>query len=286
MPNISGHTKTVCLIGSPVEHSLSPAMHTFSFEHLGEDCVYLAYEVQPEDLEAAIAGMKAMGFLGFNVTMPHKTNMHKYLDEVSDAAQLMGAVNTVAIRDGKAFGYNTDGAGFMRSLKENGVDVIGKKMTLIGPGGAGSAIYVQAALDGVADIDVYRRNNDRQDATVDRVKKVAEKTGCNIRLLDLADQEALKQSIAESTVLVNASQIGMGETEGQSLVPADYLVDGLAVADVIYVPRKTKLLEDAEARGLKIINGLGMLLWQGAIGEDIWIGKEMPTELIEEKFFK
>lgn len=285
MPNISGHTKTVCLIGSPVEHSLSPAMHTFSFEHLGEDAVYLAYEVLPEDLEAAVAGMKAMGFLGFNVTMPHKTNMYKYLDELSDAAELMGAVNTVVIKNGKAVGHNTDGAGFMRNLNENGVHVVGNKMTLIGPGGAGSAIYVQAALDGAEAIDIYRRNNDRQDATVERVKKVAEATGCNIRLLDLADRDSLKQSISESVVLVNASQIGMGETEGQSLVPAEFLCDGLAVADVIYVPSKTKLLEDAEARGLKAINGLGMLLWQGAIAEDIWIGKEMPTDLVQEKFF-
>lgn len=285
MPQITGHTKSICLIGSPVEHSLSPAMHTYSFEHLGIDCVYLAYEVTPENLEACAKGLKDLGFLGYNITMPHKLSIIQYLDEITEAAELMGAVNTVAIKDGKAIGYNTDGAGFMRNLKEHGVDVIGKKMTIIGPGGAGSAIYVQAALDGVAEIDIYRRNNDRQDATVDRVAKVAEATGCKMRLIDLADQDALKASIAESTALINASQIGMGDTEGQSLVPADYLCDGLAVADVIYVPRKTKLLEDAEAKGLKTINGLGMLLWQGAIAEDIWVGKEMPTALIQEKFF-
>lgn len=285
MPNITGHTKSICIIGQPVEHSLSPAMHTFSFEHLGVDCVYLAYEVTPEELEAAPTGLKNLGFLGYNITMPHKREIIQYLDEVSEEARIMGAVNTVAIRDGKAIGFNTDGAGFMRSLAENGIDVIGKKITLIGPGGAGSAIYVQAAFDGVAEIDIFRRNNGRNDATDERVKKVAEATGCKIRLLDLADEETFQRSIAESALLVNASQVGMGELEGQSLVPAEYLVDGLAVADIIYAPRKTKLLLDAEERGLKTLNGLGMLLWQGAIAEDIWIGKEMPTELVEKRFF-
>ena len=128
------------LIGSPVEHSLSPAMHTQSFNELGVDCVYLAYDIEPQDLESAAVGMKKMGFAGYNVTMPHKTFIPKYLDELSDAAELMGAVNTVAIKQGKAIGHNTDGAGFMRNLKENGVDVIGKKITIVGAGGAGSAL--------------------------------------------------------------------------------------------------------------------------------------------------
>ena len=150
MPNISGCTKTICLIGSPVEHSLSPAMHTFSFEQLGVDCVYLAYNVEPDQLEAAVNGMKELGFLGYNVTMPHKTYISRYMDEVSPAAELMCAINTVVIKDGKAIGHNTDGAGFMRNIKENGVDVVGKKVTVMGAGGAAMAIYTQAALDGVA----------------------------------------------------------------------------------------------------------------------------------------
>lgn len=141
MPNISGCTKTICLIGSPVEHSLSPAMHTFSFEQLGVDCVYLAYNVEPDQLEAAVNGMKELVFLGYNVTMPHKTYISRYMDEVSPAAELMGAINTVVIKDGKAIGHNTDGAGFMRNIKENGVDVVGKKVTVMGAGGAAMAIY-------------------------------------------------------------------------------------------------------------------------------------------------
>ena len=282
MPQITGHTQTIALIGSPVEHSLSPAMHTCSFDELGIDCVYLAYEVAPEELEAAAAGMKALGFAGYNVTMPHKTFIPQYLDGLSDAAELMGAVNTVDIKNGKAIGHNTDGAGFMRNIKENGVDVIGKKITLVG---AGSAIYTQAALDGVAAIDIYNMKDNFFDVTAERVAKVAEKTGCKMRLIDLDYKESLKQSIVESALFVNATRVGMGDLADQSVIPADYLVDGLAVADTVYEPRKTKLLKEAEAKGLKAVSGLGMLLWQAAIAEDIWVGKEMPTKLIEEKFF-
>lgn len=285
MPQITAHTKTIALIGSPVEHSLSPAMHTLAFDELGVDCVYHAYDVTTDELGMAAAGLKALGFTGYNVTMPHKTFIPQYLDELSDAAELMGAVNTVVIENGKAVGHNTDGAGFMRNVKEHGVDVIGKKMTIIGAGGAGSAIYTQAALDGVAAIDVYNIKDDFFDATAERIAKVAKKTGCEMRLIDLNDKGSLERSIAESALLVNATRVGMGELAGQSAVPAEFLVDGLAVADTVYEPRKTKLLEDAEEKGLVAISGLGMLLWQAAIAEEIWVGKEMPRDLIEKTFF-
>lgn len=137
----------------------------------------------------------------------------------------------------------------------------------------------------ISEIDVYKRKNDSYDAAAEHIAHIAEKTGCNIRLVDMADKDAMKASIAESVLLINATNVGMGDLEGISVVPAELLVEGLVVADVIYVPRKTKLLEDAEAKGLKTINGLGMLLWQAAIAEDIWVGKEMPTELVQEKFF-
>lgn len=283
---ISGHTKLITLIGKPVEHSMSPAMHNASFEYLGEDYVYLATEIDsPDDLYKAIQGMKVMGFAGCNVTMPYKRAIIPYLDELSPAAELMGAANTVVFEEGKAVGHNTDGAGFMRNLKENNIDIIGKKITLVGVGGAGSAIYTQAALDGVAAIDIYNSKDAFFDVAAERIADIAEKTGCNIRLVDMADKDAMKASIAESVLLINATNVGMGDLEGISVVPAELLVEGLVVADVIYVPRKTKLLEDAEAKGLKTINGLGMLLWQAAIAEDIWVGKEMPTELVQEKFF-
>ncbi len=282
---ISGHTQTIALIGTPVEHSMSPAMHNASFEELGLDYVYLAYDVQPDELKDAVYGMKALGFAGFNVTMPHKTFVLEYLDELSPAAELMGAVNTVVIKDGKAIGHNTDGAGFMRNIKENGVDIIGKKMTIVGAGGAGSAIYTQAALDGVKEISVFNIKDDFFDATAKRVADIGKKTGCSIKLYDLADKDALKQSVAESVLFVNATRVGMGNLADQSVIPEEFFHDDLAVADTVYDPRKTTMLQAAEKKGLKIMPGLGMLLWQAAIGEDIWTGKEMPTDLIEKKFF-
>lgn len=283
---ISGHTRLITLIGKPVEHSMSPAMHNMSFEHLGIDCVYLATEIEsPEDLEATIQGMKVMGFVGCNVTMPYKREIIPYLDEITPAARLMNAVNTVVIEDGKAIGHNTDGAGFMRNLKENDIDVIGKKITLVGVGGAGSAIYTQAALDGVAAIDIYNSRDSFLDAAAERVAAVSQKTGCDIRLIGLDDKDALQRSIRESALFVNATRVGMGDLAGQSIIPKEYLVEGLAVADTVYDPRKTQLILDAEEKGLKTAPGLGMLLWQAAIGERIWIGKEMPTALIKERFF-
>ena len=140
MPNISGHTKTICLIGSPVEHSLSPAMHTFSFEQLGVDCVYLAYNVEPDQLEAAVNGMKELGFLGYNVTMPHKEAVVPYLDGLSGTAARCRAVNTVCMEDGRAIGHNTDGMGFYQALTDLGVEVPGRRITLLGAGGAAKAL--------------------------------------------------------------------------------------------------------------------------------------------------
>lgn len=283
---ISGHTKTIGLIGTPVEHSMSPAMHNTSFEHLGIDYVYLAYEVPEEaQLEWAIKGMRAMGFAGCNVTMPYKTKVGKFLDELSPAAEIMGAVNTVVFKEEKAIGHNTDGAGFMRNVSEAGVEVTGKKMTLVGAGGAGSAIFTQAALDGVSEIDVFNIKDSFFERTQSKVEKLVEYTGCKIRLINLDDKESLRQSVSESVLFVNATRIGMPDTPDQSTLPKEYMVEGLAVADTVYEPRKTKLILDAESLGLKTLPGLGMLLRQACIGEEIWTGASMPTDLIEEKYF-
>lgn len=283
--SITGHTKTVALIGTPVEHSMSPAMHTASFEYLGLDYIYLAYNVRPEELEDAVRGLKALGFAGYNVTMPHKTFVGQYLDELSPAAELMGAVNTVVIKDGKTIGHNTDGAGFMRNVQENDLDIIGKKITVVGAGGAGSAIYTQAALDGVSEIDIYNTKDTFFDRAAKHIKEISDKTGCKMRLIDLADKDSLRLSVGESVLFVNATRVGMGDLENESVLSAEDMAEGLAVADTVYDPPITKLLRDADKKGLKTLPGLGMLLWQASIGEQIWTGKEMPTDFIEEKFF-
>lgn len=284
--NISGHTKMVCLIGSPVEHSMSPAMHNAAFAKLGVDYCYLAFDVQPEQLETAIKGLRELGFAGANVTMPCKTHVLQYLDELTPAAELMGAVNTIEVKGDKLIGHNTDGAGFMRNLDNHGVDYKGKKIAINGAGGAGSAIFTQAALDGVAAIDVFNIKDDFFDSTAERVKVLSEKTGVPVTLYDLADREQLRKSVSESAVFINATRVGMPPLEDECTLDEDMLHDGLAVADTVYEPRETKLIKMAKAHGLITCPGVGMLLCQAALGEEIWTGQAMPIDYIEEKFYK
>lgn len=285
LPNITGHTQLVGLVATPIRHSLSPAMHTASFARMGEDIVYLCFEVGPDGLEAACNGMRAMGFIGYNVSMPNKTIVHKYLDELTPAAELMGAVNCVDLHTGKAVGHNTDGAGFMRNLTECGVETAGKKMTLVGAGGAGSAIFVQAALDGVAEIDVFNIKDDFYAAAEERCAVVSARTGAKVTMHDLADYDDLGASVRSSDVFVNASRVGMKPDEDGCVLPEEFLHERLAVADTVYNPLETKMIKMAKAHGLKAVPGLGMMMWQAAIGEEIWTGKEMDIPYIQSLFF-
>lgn len=283
---VSGRTKTIAVIGTPVEHSLSPAMHNTSFEYLGIDCIFLAYDVaREEDLEAAVRGMNVLGFRGCNVTMPYKTKVLEYLDELSPAAELMGAVNTVVFENGRAIGHNTDGAGFMRGVADTGIEIIGKKITLVGAGGAGSAIYTQAALDGVAEINVFNRKDEFFAEISQKIASLAEKTGCKMQLLDLSDTNALIESASDSALFVNATRVGMGDLENMAVIDASLIPPEVAVADTVYDPRKTKLLREAEASGHTIVPGLSMLLRQATVGEELWVNADMPVDLIKEKFF-
>lgn len=281
---ISGHTQLVALIGSPVEHSKSPAIHNLSFEKIGCDAAYVCLEVKPEDCETALAGMKHMGgFAGANVTMPCKQAVIPFMDELSDSAELIGAVNCIKIDDGKAIGHNTDGMGFMEMLRQEGVTIEGSTFTLTGPGGAGSAILVQAALDGAKEIFVFARGGGHsyKDAE-ERIPRIIERTGCKITLHKLEDLEDYRECIAASDVFINATNVGMGEGNTDTPLPAEFIKEGLVVSDTIYFPAKTQLLLDAEAKGCKAINGEGMLLYQAAVGEKIWFDVDMPIDYVRE----
>ena len=173
--NITGSTKLTGLLGSPVAHSKSPAMHNESFRLLGLDYVYLCFDVDENNMESAVEGLRTLGVAGFNCTMPDKIKMWELCDELSLAANLIGAVNTVVNVDGKFVGHNTDGTGYMQSVKDAGFDIIGGKMTLMGAGGAASSILVQAAIDGVKEIDVYNRpgvNFDKAQILIDKLNEV------------------------------------------------------------------------------------------------------------------
>lgn len=285
MPKISGTTKLVGLLGSPVTQSMSPAMHTASFAKMGIDAVYLGFDVQPEQLESVVKGFAEAGVTGYNVTMPCKTKVLPYLDELTPVAELMGAVNTVVIKDGKSIGDNTDGAGFVRNMKLHGFEPEGKVITVAGAGGAGSAVFTQLALDGVVAINIFNRHDDFWDVTQKKIMELSSKTGVPMVLGDLDDKELLARAIKNSDLFVNATRVGMAPIEDECVIDEDMLHEGLFVADTVYEPRETKLIRMAKEHNLQTAPGLGMLLQQAALGEKIWFDVDMPTDFIEEEFF-
>ena len=223
--------------------------------------------------------------VGYNVTMPYKTYICKYLDGLSPAARLMGAVNTVEIKDGKSYGHNTDGAGFSENLRVNGFNPSGKKVTIVGAGGAGSAVSTQLALDGAASISIFNIKDEFWEKTVGRINRLAEETGVGVSLEDLNDRASLASSVADSDLFVNATRVGAGDLIDQCVIDEDMLHEGLTVADTVYNPVESKLIKMAKAHGLAAYGGLGMLLQQAALAEKICFGTDMPIELIREKLF-
>lgn len=280
---ITGHTELIGLMAYPIRHSSSPAMHNEAFRTLGYDYAYLAFEVDNDSLEDAVKGLRALKLRGSNVSMPNKTVIHKYLDELSPAAQLCGAVNTVVNDNGKLVGHITDGIGYMQSLKEEGIDVIGKKMTIVGAGGAATAIEIQAALDGVKEISIFNIKDKFWDNAVETVKKINENTSCKAKLYDLADLDKLKEEIEDSYIFVNATGMGMKPLEGQTYIPdKSFFRPDLIVTDVVYSPRETEMLRMAKEVGCKTMNGLGMMLFQGSAAFELWTGEPMPIDHMKE----
>lgn len=275
---ISGYTTLIGLLATPIKHTSSPKMHNEAFRYLGLDYAYLAFEVGNEGLEDAVKGLKSMQARGCNVSMPNKTVIHKYLDKLTPAAEMTGAVNTVINDNGVLTGTITDGIGYMRSLKERGFDVVGKKMTIVGAGGAATAIEVQAALDGVKELSIFNRKDEFYDRALETVKIINERTDCKATLFDLDDKEALRREIADSYIFTNATGVGMKPLAGETYIEKDMLRPELIVSDVVYVPAKTRLLEIAEEVGCPTINGLGMMLFQGAEAFRLWTGEEMPID--------
>lgn len=276
---ITGHTELIGLIAYPIRHSSSPAMHNEAFAKLGLDYAYLAFEVGNEELEDTIKGFRAMKVRGCNVSMPNKTVVHKYLDKLSPAAELCGAVNTVVNDNGVLTGHITDGIGCMMAIKDAGIDVIGKKITIVGAGGAATAIQVQAALDGVAEISIFNVKDKFFENAEKTVEKLRAKTNCKVNLYDLADLNKLKEEMDSSVLFINATGMGMKPLEGQTYIPdTTYFKKDLVVLDIVYSPRETALLKLAKEAGCRTLNGLGMMLFQGAAAFELWTGKEMPIE--------
>ena len=284
---ITGHTTLLALIGSPVSHSGSPAMYNYSFERLGIDYAYVAFDVKEDGVKQALDAMKLFGMRGMNVTMPDKTEAAKYVDELSPAAQIIGAVNTIVNEDGKLIGHMTDGIGFVSNLKDHGITVSGKKLTVAGGGGAATAIQVQSALDGAAEISVFNK----KDAFFARTLATAEKIraavpGIVVNVYDIDDQKKLTEEIKSSDIFANATIVGMKPMEDQSVVTdLSAFREGLVVCDAVYNPEETRLLREAKEAGCTCVGGKGMLLWQGVAAFELYTGQQMPVGEVKEKFF-
>lgn len=285
---ISGHTRLLCLIGSPVAHSGSPAMYNYSFEKLGLDYRYLAFDIKEEDTKKAIEALKMMNFRGCNITMPGKTAAAACCDELSKAAQLTGAINTIVNEDGKLVGHITDGVGWIRNCLEHGFDIRDKKLVIAGCGGAGTAIQIAAALGGAREIVIFARKSSPRFANGEEtVRKIREHVPeCRAELFDLEDAEMLRRELADADLFCNATKVGMKPMDDQSVIQdVSMLRPELVVSDIVYNPRETRLLKEAKDAGCRVIPGIGMLLWQGAEAFRLYTGQEMPVKEVQERYF-
>lgn len=286
---LTGHTLLISLIATPIRHSMSPTMHNEAFAKLGLGYAYLAFEVDNSTLKPAVDGIRALGIRGSNVSMPNKQAIIPYLDEISPEAKLIGAVNTVTNKDGKGHlvGYNTDGIGAIKALEDEGVTVKDQSITLTGAGGAATAIAIQAAFDGAKELYIFNINDDVFENAKETAKKINDNTNCRATVTDLADQAAFKSAIQKSSIYIDATSVGMKPLQEQSLINDPEMIrSDLVVFDVVYAPRETKLLRFAKEHGAKkVINGLGMMLYQGAAAFQLFTDEEMPVTYIKELLF-
>lgn len=280
MSRLSGKTRVIGLFGSPVAHSRSPVMQNTVFKAMGLDFAYLAFDVGLERAGEAIRAIRTLGLCGANVTMPLKRAVVPYLDALSPAAALAGAVNVIVNEHGHLTGHLTDGTGFMLSLDEAGVAYQGRAMTIIGAGGAGIAVAIQAAFQGVDSVTFFNQRDRFYDAGKTLAAQLCDETDCVITIRDLADHQNLAHHVAETDILINATPIGMDETSTQTALPdLSDLRPEQTVCDLIYVPRQTKLLKQAAARGCTTVSGIGMQLYQAVPAFRMWTGQDIDIDI-------
>jgi shikimate dehydrogenase len=276
-PEITGTTKLCGVMGDPVEHSVSPAMHNAAFRALGLDYAYLPFRVRREDLPAALQGMRALNIRGLNVTIPHKVAILPLLDEIDPLARQIGAVNVLLNDHGRLSGYNTDAQGFLRMLTGNGIDPQGKNIAVMGAGGAARAISFALASRGAALTILNRTAAPAQACAAD----ISKTFGLSIKVLDL-NRENLAHALQQASLLVNATSVGMSPQADATPVDRELLGPHITVVDIVYNPCKSKLLKEAEQAGARTINGLEMLVWQGALAFEIWTGGQPPLNVMRQ----
>ena len=279
---IDGHTRLAAVVAKPIKHSISPFIHNTAFEKTAVNGVYLAWEIGVEDLEATVDNIRRYDMFGINLSMPYKQEVIQYLDELDPSARLIGAVNTVVNKNGTLIGYNTDGKGFFKSLPSFAIQ--GKKMTILGAGGAATAIIAQAALDQAEEIFVFTRQTSYAN-TVSKMVAISRQAKSRIQVLNLEDLATLQEKINQSDLLINGTSVGM---DGKTLPLAEsiQLLSQILVADVIYKPFETPFLKWARSQKVEAVNGLGMLLYQAAEAFELWTGQPMPCQEIWQQLEK
>lgn len=285
--NIDGHTRLAAVVATPIKHSISPFIHNYAFDKTGVNGVYVAWDIPENELAATVANVKRYDMFGINISMPYKRAIMAYMDQLTDSAQLIGAVNTVINRDGQLIGHNTDGIGFFKSLEAYAhFNVKDKVVTILGAGGAGTAIIAQAALNGARKITVFNQTKYLEE-TIEKANTIAQVTGVHLEVFPVENWELIQEKIMESDLLVNATSVGM---DGKSMLLKENTVfpESIQIADVIYQPFETPFLKFVRSKGLPAINGLGMLLFQAAEAFEAWTGEKMPTDdiwqALEEKY--
>ncbi|OGR90723.1 MAG: shikimate dehydrogenase [Elusimicrobia bacterium RIFCSPLOWO2_01_FULL_59_12] len=273
---VSGNTQIFGIIGCPIEHSKSPVMHNAAFEALGLPAVYVPFSVRPEDLGKATLALRALNISGVNVTVPHKGAVIEFLDELDPIAKQIGAVNTIVLRNRKLYGYNTDGPGFMLSLRKDAhFEPLGKKAVVLGAGGAAAAVAMTLAGAGLRRLVIANRDKRRAEVLSKRVQKFFDREALAVGLDEV---RALYWLIRESDLLVNATSVGLNPKDRLNLNPNSFHPK-LLVFDV--VSQETALVKAARKKGLKAIDGVGMLVSQGARSFEIFTGKRAPFRVMK-----
>lgn len=281
--SVTGRTKLIGLIGNPIEHTISPQLHNTLSDMLGIDSVYIPIKVDKDKTGDMASGFRASNFLGFNVTIPFKVEILKYVDEVSDDVKLMGCANTVKIKDGRLFAYNTDAEGFARAfMKDTGVGFEGKKVVILGAGGTCRSLAVKILRNGAKGLHIVNRS-------VEKAQAIAGILNDNLapvcKAVDLFDKKELHEIIAECDIIVNTTSVGLHPDTELSPIPDDLVLDErVVVYDVIYNPFRTKLLRQAEAFGCRTANGLGMLFYQGVLAYELWMDLKVPQSILEKLY--
>lgn len=273
---ISGRTAVFGIFGYPVEHTFSPGMHNAAFATIGLNGCYVPFAVHPESLGNAIRSIIPLGIRGVNITVPHKEKVLPFLDELSEDASLIGAVNTIEVVRGRLIGHNTDGRGFVRSLRDDaGFRPKGKAFLLVGTGGAARAISFSLALAGAGTILLY----DIDTAKAEKLARdVRTRTGIRAKALKA---DVLRTSASDVDAIINATPLGM--KRGDPLpIARDLVRAGHLICDLVYNPPATRLLTAARSRGAETLSGIGMLLYQGVIAFEIWTGKKAPVSIMRQ----